>query len=192
MYFSLFNYIGLASCKSLHFDVLNVTLLLHLELQLKIKKTKVQHLWTVQASKLSGSESETVWLDSRCPHSNVYSLIWWNLRYLADFNLSGGCFGIDIIQKCTKWFQIGVHGLEIGQIFAKFQCASFLVRNYTHKIQQTSNILKYNWNMSFFVKQQSPRSYRRHTQIGKNNLSAIIQLNEIILTKFNLIQLQSV
>ena len=31
----------------------------------------------------------------------------------ADFNLSVGCSGTDIIQKCTKWSQIGVHGLKI-------------------------------------------------------------------------------
>ena len=43
----------------------------------------------------------------------------------ADFNLSGGRFGTDIIQKCPKWSQIGVHGLIFGQIFAKFQRASF-------------------------------------------------------------------
>ena len=47
---------------------------------------------------------------------------------LSDFNISGGCFGTDIIPKCTKWSQIGVHGLIIGQIFAKFKCASFLIR----------------------------------------------------------------
>ena len=45
----------------------------------------------------------------------------------SDFHLSGGCFGTDIIQKCTKRFQIGVHGLTIWPIFAKFQCASFLI-----------------------------------------------------------------
>ena len=43
----------------------------------------------------------------------------------ADFSLSGGCFGTDIIQKYTKWFQIGVHRLKIGQIFAKCQCIFF-------------------------------------------------------------------
>ena len=44
-----------------------------------------------------------------------------------DFSLSPGCFGTDIIQKCTKWCQMGVHGLKLGQIFAKFRCESFLV-----------------------------------------------------------------
>ena len=39
--------------------------------------------------------------------------------------LKRGLFWYDIIQKCTKWCQIGVHGLKIGQIFAKFQCAFF-------------------------------------------------------------------
>ena len=31
----------------------------------------------------------------------------------TDFNLSPGCFGTDIIQQCTKWSNIGVHGLNI-------------------------------------------------------------------------------
>ncbi len=63
---------------------------------------------------------------------------------IADFNLSPGCFGTDIIQKCTKWSQIGVHGLKIGQIFAKFQCASFLVRKNPETKQNKINKLKYN------------------------------------------------
>ena len=54
---------------------------------------------------------------------------------IADFNLSVGCFGTDIIQKCTKWSQIGVHGLKIWPIFAKFQCASFLIRKNVEKWQ---------------------------------------------------------
>ena len=31
----------------------------------------------------------------------------------SDFNLSGACFGTDIIPKCTKLFQMGVHGLKM-------------------------------------------------------------------------------
>ena len=46
----------------------------------------------------------------------------------ADFNLSVGCFGADIIQKCTKWIQIGVHGLKIVQIFAKIECVCWSIR----------------------------------------------------------------
>ena len=30
------------------------------------------------------------------------------------------------IQTYTKWYQIGVHGLICGQLFARFECASFL------------------------------------------------------------------
>ena len=46
----------------------------------------------------------------------------------ADFNLSGGCFGTEIIKNCTKWSNIGVHGLSIGPIEAEFQGASFLIQ----------------------------------------------------------------
>ena len=45
-----------------------------------------------------------------------------------DFISSEGCFGTDIIQKCTKWFQIGVHGLIFWPIIAKCQCARFFMR----------------------------------------------------------------
>ena len=31
----------------------------------------------------------------------------------TDFSLSGACFGTDITPKCTKWSQIGVHGVKI-------------------------------------------------------------------------------
>ena len=61
---------------------------------------------------------------------DTISIYWFALvdtiSHFTDFHLSPGCFGTDIIQKCTKWSQIGVHGLKSGQIFAKFQCASFL------------------------------------------------------------------
>ena len=45
----------------------------------------------------------------------------------TDFNLSGGCFGTDIIQNCTKWSNMGVHGLSLGPFVAKLRCASFLL-----------------------------------------------------------------
>ena len=54
--------------------------------------------------------------------------IWYILIICADFNLRGGCFGTEIIQRCTKWSQIEVHGLKIWPIFAKVKCAPFSVR----------------------------------------------------------------
>ena len=48
-------------------------------------------------------------------------------RQLPGFNLSGGCFGTDIIQNCTKLSNIGVNRLISGPIFAKFHCVSFLL-----------------------------------------------------------------
>ena len=46
---------------------------------------------------------------------------------LADFNLSGRCCGTDIIHKCSRWSQIGVHRLMVGQIFPTFQCMFFVL-----------------------------------------------------------------
>ena len=39
-----------------------------------------------------------------------------------------GCFGKDILQECTKWFQMGVNRLIFGQIITKLQGVSFLIR----------------------------------------------------------------
>ena len=76
------------------------------------------------------------------------SLITCSVR--SDFNLNPGCFGTDIIQKCTKWYHVGVHGLKIGQMFPTFQCMSYLVRNDAPKTQKR----RYrNWIMINFVKQ---------------------------------------
>ena len=52
---------------------------------------------------------------------------------LSDFNLSGGCFGTEIIQNCMKWSNIGVHGLRLGPIEAEFQGASFLIQQNAEK-----------------------------------------------------------
>ena len=57
----------------------------------------------------------------------------WSLTNGSDFNLSGGCFGTEIIKNCTKWSNIGVHGLSIGPIEAEFQGASFLIRKNAEK-----------------------------------------------------------
>jgi hypothetical protein len=74
------------------------------------------------------------------------SIDWWpgwqGEINLSDFNLSGGCFGTDIIQNCTKWSQIGVHGLKIGQIFPKL--SDFFWKN--------DNMVEKKSKMLFFVK----------------------------------------
>ena len=57
-----------------------------------------------------------------------------------------------IIQKCTKWSQMGVQGLKVGQIFANFQWAFFLIRtNRKKKRKQMVNILKCNWNQFKYI-----------------------------------------
>ena len=52
----------------------------------------------------------------------------WKLFRRAGFSLSGGCFGTDIIQSCTKWSNMGVRGLSYGPFVATLRCASFLIR----------------------------------------------------------------
>ena len=55
------------------------------------------------------------------------------MKCYTGFSLSGGCFGTDIIQNCTKLSNMGVHGLSYGQFVAKLRCASFLIRKNKEK-----------------------------------------------------------
>ena len=99
----------------------------------------------------------------------------------SDFNLSGGCFGTDIIQKCTKWSQIGAHGLKIWPIFAKFECVSFLIRENVEKWQYGRNKLE-----KIVVREnKSLRSYTGHTKVIKNKNIYMIYLNWINLIIYN-------
>ena len=66
----------------------------------------------------------------------------------TDFYLSPGCFGTDIIQKCTKWSQIGIHGLKIRQIFSKCACVSFLVQKKPKRLKNVSIVT--NWYILMF------------------------------------------
>ena len=90
---------------------------------------------------------------------------------ISDFNLSGGCFGNDIIQKCTKWSQIGVHGLIIGQVFAKFQCASDIFAFVWPKFVF---VYIFSNQIAFFVKNNLREARRAIPKLEKNNLSDII------------------
>ena len=105
---------------------------------------------------------------------------WYVWSNIADFSLSGVCFGTDIIQKYTKWFQIGVHGLKIGQIFSKLQCALFLIwkrwKNENMGEKNTYNC-SFSWN-------KSSRSYTGHTK-GVKNRKKINQLNLINVVIYN-------
>jgi len=66
--------------------------------------------------------------------------------YFTDFNLSGGCFGTEIIKNGTKWSNIGVHGLSIGPIEAEFQGASFLIQ----KNAENANMVQQKYKKSCF------------------------------------------
>ena len=107
---------------------------------------------------------DSCWLNFNQLELKWIQLCWSWLDY-ADFNLSGGCFGTDILQKYTKLSKIRVHGPIFGPIFAKFQCASFLLRKNVEKWQYGPTKHK----MSFFVK-KSFRSYMPHTKRGKKNV----------------------
>ena len=100
----------------------------------------------------------------------------YHLLHFTDFSLSGGCFGTDI-QKCTKWSQIGVHGLKVGQIFAKFQCAFFWFEKGGNMIIWVKQMQKCN-----FSSNRSLRSYNCHTKLGKKQF---VRYNLIKLYQFN-------
>ena len=50
--------------------------------------------------------------------------------HFTDFNLSGGCFGTEIIQVHEM---VKVHGLRLVPIEAEFQGASLLIQNNAEK-----------------------------------------------------------
>ena len=102
----------------------------------------------------------------------------------ADFKFSGGCFGTDIIQKCTKWFQIGVHRLICWPIFTKFTFAFFLMRTNMEKRQygRKKNTCSVSWKNRLQATRLIPK-------LEKNMFSDISYLNSIssiIYDEFNL------
>ena len=103
-----------------------------------------------------------------------------------DFSLSAGCFGTDIIQKCTKWSQIGAHGLKIGQIFAKCQCASFLIRNIWKYDNMIDKMQKCSFRTKIFEKLHGPYPSWKKQKID------IIQLNLVSFVLYNQILLKSI
>ena len=72
--------------------------------------------------------------------------------------LKRGLFWTDIIQNCTKWSNMGVHGLSYGPFGAKLRCAFF----YFEKIKKHDNIVKQNTNMLIFVKQIFEKLHASH------------------------------
>ena len=105
-----------------------------------------------------------------------------------DFNFSGGCFGTDIIQNCTKLSNIGVHPLSFGPIVAKFHCVSCLIRNKIRKITIWSKKHK----LVLFRDKKSLRSYMSHTEVEKHKCSNQIYSNSINLIIYNQIKLKSI
>ena len=87
-----------------------------------------------------------------------------NICNYSDFSLSPGCFGTEIIKNCTKWSNIGVHGLSFGPIEAEFQGASFLFE----KIMKNDNLVQKNIKILFFFEKKSLRSKMPHLKSVKN------------------------
>ena len=79
----------------------------------------------------------------------IYEKMSHQITYNIDFSLSGGCFGTDIIQKCTKWSQIGVHGLTKMTDLRKNSMRVFFDAKQYGKMITWS---KQNTTMYFFVK----------------------------------------
>ena len=109
------------------------------------------------------------------PVNELSTCLYNTFIHSSDFNLSGGCFGTEIIKKCTKWSNIGVHGLRLGPIEAEFQGASFSIRkNAEKKIIWSQKTQKwcFSWT-KFFEKQNASH------QICKKWKLDIIYLNSI-------------
>ena len=99
---------------------------------------------------------------------------------IADFNLSGGCFGTDMNQNCAKLSNIGVHGLIFGPMFDKFHSVCFSIWKHVGKLQYGQTKLK---NVVF--RKKSWRSYTPHIKVGKNKCSDIIYSHLINLIIYN-------
>ena len=78
----------------------------------------------------AGQPSPTFWIPLYICCTLIYS-----------FKFRVGYFGRDIIQKCTKWSQMGIHGLIFRQIFAKCKGASSSIRKHSYKfVQQNTSM----------------------------------------------------
>ena len=115
---------------------------------------------------------ETIWNFSKCFKivPNLFHALFVCfcpcLECLSNFNLSEGCFGTDIIQNCTKWSDIIIHGLSFRPIFAKFHCASFLLWKNEEKWHHGPKKHKH----VVLREKTSLRSYMPHTKVGKTNV----------------------
>ena len=77
---------------------------------------------------------------------NIYKIRFYQTHIeTCRFDLSVGCFGIDIIPKCMTWSQIRLHVVKLRQKFATFQCA-LLLRS---RNRQNGNQLKTFGNVIF-------------------------------------------
>ena len=78
--------------------------------------------------------------------------------------LKRGLFWTDIIQNCTKWSNMGVHGLSYGPFVAKLHCASFLIRKNEEKSQygrQKTQTCCFSWKQIFEKLHASHQSWKK-------------------------------
>ena len=105
---------------------------------------------------------------------------WMPFSIRSGFSLSGCCFGTGIIQNCTKWSNMGVHGLSYEPFVAKLRCTSFLLRKNQEQWQYGPTKHK-----NVDREKKSLRSYMPHTKVGKNKPSDKIHSNLINLIIYN-------
>ena len=99
--------------------------------------------------------------------------------HLADFNLSGGCFGTEIIQNCTNWSNIGVHCLRLGPIEAEFQGASFLVQKNAGKWSKKHKNVVFGENHFWEAKCLTPKMEKKCSDTFYSKLINLIIYNQI-------------
>ena len=102
----------------------------------------------------------------------------------ADFILSGGRFGTHIIQNCTKWSNVGVHGLSFGPILRQISLRLFSTLNN----MKNDNIVQQTKTYSFSQK-KIEKLHASH-QSWKNKCSDIIKTNLMNLIMYHQIQSQ--
>ena len=78
--------------------------------------------------------------------------------------LKRGLFWYHIIQNCTKWSNIGLHGLSLRRFGAKLRCASFLTRKNEEKWQYGPTKTKkcwFSWKQIFEKLHASHQSWKK-------------------------------
>ena len=95
---------------------------------------------------------------------------WHFLEIIAHLSLTGVCSDIDIIQKCLKWTQVGVHRLNIPKGDPQISCTCFDSEKYSNHANNPD--ITWDWQKCSVAWKISSRIYKCHCKFAdKQSLS---------------------